>query len=73
MLAAFSGSKGVKPENKNRLLDENQLMSLRLAQTRFGRLLLHVACCLKRPDHLRWHWNGIVRELGAAPLQNKAI
>ena len=37
-------------------------MKLRLAQTCLGRVLLHVACCFKRPDHLSWHWHGIIRE-----------
>jgi hypothetical protein len=32
-----------------------------LAETSFGRVLLHLACLLR--DHrVRWHWSGIVRE-----------
>ncbi|HTL58281.1 MAG TPA: hypothetical protein VL361_21520 [Candidatus Limnocylindrales bacterium] len=41
-------------------------MKIRLAQTRFGRVLLHVGCCLKRPGHLSWHWHGILREFAQA-------
>ena len=37
-------------------------MKLMLAQIRYGRVLLHLACCLKQPDHFGWHWHGIVRE-----------
>jgi len=33
-----------------------------LAGSRFGRVLLHSLCMLKRPNRLRWHWRGIVRE-----------
>ena len=41
-------------------------MQLKLAKTRFGRVLLHIVCCLQRPGHLRWHWHGIVREFAPA-------
>ena len=37
-------------------------MILKLAQTRFGRVLFHFVCCLLKPKHLGWHWRGIVRE-----------
>ena len=40
-------------------------MKLKLAQTRSGRVLLHLACLVARPSHLGWHWHGIVRELGS--------
>ena len=36
-------------------------MELRLVQTRFGRVLLRVLCCLRKPKHLSWRWSGIVR------------
>jgi hypothetical protein len=38
----------------------------RLAQTRFGRVVLHVVCCLRKPKHVSWHWQGIVREFASA-------
>jgi len=38
-------------------------MKLRMAQTCFGRVLLHLLCCLRRPGHFWWHWHGIEREL----------
>jgi hypothetical protein len=41
-------------------------MNLKLAQTRFGRVLLHVICCLRDPRHLIWHWHGVRREFGSA-------
>ena len=41
-------------------------MKLKLAQTRLGRVLLHLACLVAQPAHLNWHWHGIVRELGGA-------
>jgi hypothetical protein len=33
-----------------------------LVQSRFGRILLHMACAM-RDHHVRWHWLGIRREL----------
>jgi hypothetical protein len=41
-------------------------MKTALATTRFGRVLLHLACLACRPDHLAWHWAGIRRELWCA-------
>ncbi len=38
-------------------------MILKLVQTRSGRVLLHLACLIYRPEHLNWHWHGILREL----------
>jgi hypothetical protein len=38
-------------------------MKLKLAQNRWGRVLLHVACLAARPGHWGWHWQGILREL----------
>jgi len=38
-------------------------MKLKLAQTRWGRVLLHVACLTTHPGHWGWHWKGILREL----------
>src|SRR6267142_5414674 len=43
-----------------------EVIKLRLAQTRFGRVLLHVICCLRKPRSLSWHWRGIVREFARA-------
>ena len=37
-------------------------MGLRLCTSRFGRVLLHVACAA-RDRHVRWHLRGVVREL----------
>lgn len=34
-----------------------------LATCRTGRVILHVLCLLQHPEHLRWHWSGILREL----------
>jgi len=37
-----------------------------LAQTGFGRVLLHVACACR--DHkYQWHWQGVLRELDGCP------
>jgi hypothetical protein len=33
-----------------------------LAQSKLGRVILHALCLFRRPDRLRWHWRGIVRE-----------
>jgi len=49
-------------ENKQLLLNPMQTI---LAESRFGRVLLHVVCAL-RDHHLRWHWKGIRREFAAA-------
>jgi hypothetical protein len=38
-------------------------MKLRLAESSYGRVLLHLVCCLRRPGSLSWHWNGILREV----------
>jgi hypothetical protein len=37
-------------------------MHARLAESRYGRIMLHVICAL-RDHHLGWHWRGIHREL----------
>jgi hypothetical protein len=37
-------------------------MKTKLSQSSFGRVLLHLACAVVRPEHLNWHWHGIVRE-----------
>ena len=29
----------------------------------FDRILLHLACAIRRPSHWQWHWQGIQREL----------
>ncbi|HVR37138.1 MAG TPA: hypothetical protein VMS21_14945 [Methylomirabilota bacterium] len=34
-----------------------------LAASRTGRILLHTFCLIRHPDHARWHWQGILREL----------
>jgi len=34
-----------------------------------GRVLLHLICLVRRPDHASWHWQGIVRELSRNSLQ----
>jgi len=37
-------------------------MELKLAQSSFGRILLHLACVYR--DHkYQWHWSGIRREI----------
>jgi len=42
--------------------NESKSYASSLAQTVFGRILLHVACACR--DHkFRWHWLGIRREL----------
>lgn len=48
-------------------------MKTRLAQTSFGRILLHVACAAQ--DHkIQWHWQGVLRELGnSAGLLQPAV
>ena len=37
-------------------------MNLALANCSWGRVLLHLACAVSRPSHLRWHLRGICRE-----------
>jgi hypothetical protein len=37
-------------------------MQARLANSRPGRVMLHLLCAL-RDRHLAWHWQGILREL----------
>jgi hypothetical protein len=39
-----------------------------LADTRLGRVLLHALCLVRRPDRLRWHWQGMLREFRALSL-----
>jgi len=34
-----------------------------MTSCRFGRVLLHLSCALRRPSHWCWHWQGIQREL----------
>jgi hypothetical protein len=37
-------------------------MQAQLAQSSFGRILLHLACACR--DHkYQWHWRGVYREL----------
>jgi hypothetical protein len=38
-------------------------MKLKLANCRWGRVLLHLACITTHPKHRAWHWQGILREL----------
>ncbi len=41
----------------------------RAAESRSWRVALHLLCLLHHPEHLRWHYRGIARELfHAAPL-----
>jgi hypothetical protein len=35
-----------------------------MAESRLGRVLLHALCLFKNPGHVRWHWQGILREVG---------
>jgi hypothetical protein len=37
-------------------------LCLMLAQSRWGRVLLHLCAAISRPEHLEWHWKGIQRE-----------
>ncbi len=37
-----------------------------VSSTSLGRILLHLACGMRRPSHWRWHWQGIQRELSLA-------
>jgi len=39
-------------------------MQTLLAESRCGRVMLHLVCAL-RDHHLRWHWRGIVREFSS--------
>ena len=34
-----------------------------LATSRMGRVLIHAVCVLRHPANLRWHWDGILREI----------
>jgi hypothetical protein len=38
-------------------------MKNHFTQSKPGRVLLHALCWLRHPANLRWHWEGIVREL----------
>jgi hypothetical protein len=40
-----------------------EVLTTKLAQSRYGRVLLHLSCLAVRPNHLSWHWHGILREL----------
>jgi hypothetical protein len=40
-----------------------EVLTAKLAQTRCGRVMLHLGCLVMRPSHLNWHWHGILREL----------
>jgi hypothetical protein len=47
-------------------------MQMRLAESRYGRVLLHLICALH--DHqLRWHWRGILREFSRVPGLNNTV
>jgi hypothetical protein len=35
-----------------------------MAESRLGRVLLHALCLVRNPGRRRWHWQGIVREVG---------
>jgi hypothetical protein len=39
-------------------------MQAQLAQSRFGRIVLHLVCAC-RDHHYLWHWGGVVREVQA--------
>jgi hypothetical protein len=43
-----------------------EVLKIKLAQSRSGRMLLHLSCLAVRPSHLSWHWHGILRELAHA-------
>jgi hypothetical protein len=43
-----------------------ELLRIKLAQTRYGRVLLHLGCLMMRSSHFSWHWHGILRELSYA-------
>lgn len=43
-----------------------ELLRVKLAQTRYGRVLLHLGCLTVRPSRWSWHWHGILRELSYA-------
>jgi len=47
--------------NQDRTRNSEDAMKAHLAQTSFGRILLHVRC-LCRDHKYQWHWRGIVRE-----------
>ena len=38
-------------------------ISTALSETMCGRIVLHLGCLLRRPEHATWHWHGIAREL----------
>jgi hypothetical protein len=42
------------------------VMQAHLAQSSFGRIVLHVLC-LCRDHNYQWHWRGIVREFVCSP------
>jgi hypothetical protein len=41
----------------------NHPFSIRLATSRFGRIVLHAICLMRHPDNARWHCDGILREV----------
>jgi hypothetical protein len=47
-------------------------MQAHLAQSSFGRILLHMACA-SRDHKYQWHWQGIRRELHRANRPTRRI
>jgi hypothetical protein len=60
----MAGAIGIGPEN-NEIRSKQSVMSMTntLSSKRSGRVLLHLVCLVRRPDHAGWHWQGVVREL----------
>jgi hypothetical protein len=42
---------------------QRQPLKVRINASRWGRVLLHIGTCLRRPRNARWHLRCIVREL----------
>ena len=62
-----TGGDGKEQKNmKTKCNFRTELLRVKLAQTRYGRVLLHLGCLTMRPSHFSWHWHGILRELSCA-------
>lgn len=58
-MAALSNERASKKK-------ESLMKTSPIVESRFDRIFLHLTCCIRRPSHWRWHWQGIQRELPSA-------
>ena len=55
-------ARGVSPAVGSFALRSKKNVMNFLANSKSGRLILHVWCFLRCPRHAHWHWQGIIRE-----------